>query len=70
MLNFGVFSLVSLSMVCSCIAPLTRVVMVMRGLGFHPIYCVVLISGSYLVYMLVREGLSKEPIVAICEIDV
>ena len=29
-------------------APLTHVVMVMRGLVFHPLFCIALISGSYL----------------------
>ena len=30
-------------------APLTPDVMVTRGLVFHPLFCIVLISGSYLV---------------------
>jgi hypothetical protein len=30
-------------------APLTPTIMVMRGLVFHPLFCIVLISGSYLV---------------------
>ena len=45
----GIFSLVSFSMECSCMAPLTHFVMVMRGLVFHPLFCIALISGSYLV---------------------
>ena len=35
-------------MKCSCMAPLTPTVMVMRGLVFHPIFCIALISRSYL----------------------
>ena len=45
----GIFRLVSFSMECSCMAPLTHFVMVMRGLVFHPLFCIALISGSYLV---------------------
>ena len=37
MLVFEIFSLIDLSMECSCMAPLTLVVMVMRGLVFHPL---------------------------------
>jgi hypothetical protein len=48
-LDFGIFSLVNFSMECSCMAPLTPTVMVMRGLVFHALFCIVLISGSYLV---------------------
>jgi hypothetical protein len=46
MLDFGDFRFVSLSMECSCMAPLTPTVMVVRGL--------VLFSGSYLVCLCVR----------------
>ena len=49
MLALGIFSLVSFSIECSCIAPLTPAVMVMRGLVFHPLFCIALINGSYLV---------------------
>ena len=42
------------SMECSCIAPLTLAVMVIRGLVFHPLFCIVFISGSYLVCLCVR----------------
>ena len=49
MLVLGIFRLVSFSIECSCIAPRTPAVMVMRGLVFHPFICIVLISGSYLV---------------------
>ena len=55
-------------MECSCIAPLTPVVMVMRGLVFHPLFCMVSISGSYLV-VLVHEGLFGKPVVAVCKFD-
>ena len=54
MLGFGIFMLVSLHMECSCIAPLTSVVMVMRGLVFHPLLCIVSISESYLICLYVR----------------
>ena len=48
-LALGIFRLVILSMECSCIAPLTPVVMVMRRLVFQPLFCIALINGSYLV---------------------
>ena len=35
-------------------APLTPAVMVMRGLVFHPLFCMVLINGSYLVCLCER----------------
>jgi hypothetical protein len=35
-------------------APLIPVVIVMRGLGFHPLFCMVLINESYLVCLCVR----------------
>jgi hypothetical protein len=47
-LVFGIFRLVNFSMECSCMAPLTPVVMVMRGLVFHPLFSIALISDSYL----------------------
>jgi hypothetical protein len=50
----GFFSLINCSMEFSCIAPLTPAVMVMRGLVFHPLFCSVVISGSYLVCLCVR----------------
>ena len=37
-LVFGIFSLIGWSMECSCIAPLTPAVMVMRGLIFQPLF--------------------------------
>ena len=36
------------------ITPLTQIVMVMRGLVFHPLICMVLTSGSYLVCLCMR----------------
>jgi hypothetical protein len=54
MLCFGIFSLVSFSMDCSWIAPLTPAVMVIKGLTFQPLFCMVLIRGSYLVCLWVR----------------
>ena len=56
MLFFGIFSLVSRSMECSWIVPLTPAVMVIRGLTFHPLFCIVLINGSYLVCLCVRAS--------------
>ena len=46
---FGILRLVNLLMECSCMAPLTPAVMVMSGLVFHPLFCMVFTSGSYLV---------------------
>lgn len=37
-LVFEIFRLVSFSMECSCMAPLTHVVMVMSRLVFHPLF--------------------------------
>ena len=48
MLDFGMFSLVRFSLECSCMAPLTLAVMVMRGLVFQPLFWMVLFNGSYL----------------------
>jgi hypothetical protein len=50
MFDLGTFKLVE----CSCIARMTHVVVVMRGLVCHPLFCTVLISGSYLVCLCVR----------------
>jgi hypothetical protein len=63
-LNFGIFRLFSFSMECSCMAPLTPVVMVMRGLIFHPLFCIALISGSNLVCFCVMACFF---VMAICE---
>ena len=54
MLVLGIFSLLSLFVECSCMGPLTPAVMVMRGLVFHSLFCMVLISGSCLVYLCMR----------------
>ena len=51
MLDFGTLRLVSL---CLCMAPLTLAVMVMRGLVSQQLFCMVLISGSYLVCLCER----------------
>ena len=59
MLDFGLFSFVSLSMEWSCMAPLTPTVMVIRGLVFHPSFWMVLFSGSYLVCLCVRACLGN-----------
>ena len=44
----GILRLISCSMEFSWMAPLTPAVMVMRGLVFQPLFCSVVISGSYL----------------------
>ena len=54
MLVFGILRLVIWLMECSCIAPLTPVVMAIRGFVFHPLFCMLLINGSYLVCLYVR----------------
>ena len=54
MLAFGILRLASLLMNCSCIAPLTPVVIVMRGFIFHPLFCMLLINGSYLACLCMR----------------
>ena len=38
MLDFGMSIFVSFSMDCSCMAPLTPAVIVMRGLVFQPLF--------------------------------
>ena len=57
-LDFGISRLVCILMACSWMAPLTHVVMVMRGFVFHPMFCMALISGSYLscLYAKARSG--------------
>ena len=45
MLDFGMLRSVSLLMDCSCIAPLTPIVIVMRGFVFQPLFYIAFISG-------------------------
>ena len=59
MLHFRIHSFVSLSKECSCMAPLTPAVMVIRGLVFHPLYWMALIGGPYLVCLCVRACLGN-----------
>jgi hypothetical protein len=54
MLVFGILRLASLLVDCSCIAPLTPAVMVIRGFVFQPLFLIVLISGSYFPCFCVR----------------
>ena len=54
-------SLVSISIECSCMAPRTLVVTVMRGLVFHPLFWIAFIS----VFMC--EGLLWKFVMAVCE---
>lgn len=49
MLDFRILRLVSLSMDCSCMAPQTPVVIVIKEFVFQPWVCMLLISGSYVV---------------------
>ena len=54
MMDFGIFMLASLLLECSCMAPLTPAVMVIKGVVCHPRFCMVLINGSYLLCLCVR----------------
>ena len=56
MVDFGIFMLTSLLMECSCMAPLTPAVMVMRGFVCLTLtlFCMVVINGSYLLCLCVR----------------
>ena len=58
-LDFGISRLVNLMMVCSCIAPLKPVVMVMRGFVFHHLICMLLIVESYLACLCMRACYSN-----------
>ena len=49
MLDLGISNSASISMECLWMAPMTPVVMVMMGLVCHPLFCMVLIKGSYFV---------------------
>ena len=53
MLDFGSLSLVSCSIQCSWMAPLTPRVIVMRGVVFHPVFGILWTNGSYLVCLFV-----------------
>ena len=59
MLGFEILRLINLLMDCSCIAPLTFAVIVMRGFIFHPLFCMLLINGSYLACLYVRACLGN-----------
>ena len=56
-LDFGRLSLLSLFIEYSCVATLTPTMMVMKGFTFQPLFCRVLISGSYLVCLCLRAWL-------------
>ena len=45
---------------CSCIAPLTPAVIVMRGFVFQPLFRIALISGSYLACFCVMACLGNQ----------
>ena len=53
MFDLKFFELESLLIECLYIAILSHDVIVMRGLVFHSLLCIVLINGSYLVYLCV-----------------
>ena len=55
MLVFGMLRSASLLMDCLCIAPLTLVVIVMRGFVFQPLFRIVFISGLYLACFCVMD---------------
>ena len=59
MLVFGISSLASFTMECSCIAPLTPAVIVIRGFVFHPLFRMALISGLYFVCLWERACLGN-----------
>ena len=59
MLVFGISRSASFIMECSCIAPLTPAVIVIRGFVFHPLFRMALISGSYFVCLWERACLGK-----------
>ena len=48
MLVFGMLRSTNLLMDCSCIAPLTPAIIVMRGFVFQPLFRIALINGSHL----------------------
>ena len=48
MLDFIILRLINLVMECSSMAPLTPTVIVTRGFVDHPLFCMLLISGSNL----------------------
>ena len=54
MLFFGILRLHSLLMECSCMAPHTPVVIVIRGFVCHPIFRTLSIKGSYLACLCMR----------------
>ena len=68
LLGLGSLSLVNCSIECSWMASLTPTVIVMRGLVFNPLFCMLWISGSYLVCVLCF-GLFRESVMAVSEID-
>ena len=68
MLVFGILRSISFSMDCSCTAPLTLAVIVIRGFVFQPLFCIVLISGSYFACFCVIACLGNLS-TTVCEFD-
>ena len=60
MIDYGIFMLASLLMKCSCTAPLTPAVMMIRVFACHRRFCMVLINGSYLLF--IQKELCKNEI--------
>jgi hypothetical protein len=54
MLDFGILRSVGLLTECLCRASLTPTEIVMKGFVFHPMFCMLLINGSYLACLCVR----------------
>ena len=68
MMDFGIFNLVSFSMECSCMAPLTPAVMVMMRLVLSkPSFWMVLFSESYLACFCVMA--CSGSIMIVCEFN-
>ena len=51
---FGILRSTNFSMDCSWMAPLTHAMIMIRGFVFQPLFCMVLISGSYFACFCVR----------------
>ena len=58
-ISFGILILVSFLMECSCMASVTLVVMVVRGFTFHPLFCMVFISGLYVECLCLKAWLGN-----------
>ena len=68
LLVFGILRSISFSMDCTCIAPLTPVVIMIRGFVSQPLFCMVLINELYFACFCVRACFG-ESVVAVCELN-